>query len=92
MTEKQGPETLRRLAVDLRPAAPESAIASLISHAEVWETERAASADLARRLAETQQRLDVIERDFQWWKDNAIRRRKRAAARRAGDATRDPDT
>lgn len=84
MTSSPGPETLRALAASLHgPVAPAEKEA-LAAHADAWEAERAEQAAIADQLAATQKRVEVLEQDREWWKANAIKRRKRSEARRSG--------
>jgi len=98
MADMPGPTTLRALAAGLRgPAALEDRDA-LRAHAEAWQEERAerlalaaqleserlSNARLAEQLAEAQRRVELLEQDRRWWQENAIKRRKRAEARRSG--------
>jgi hypothetical protein len=81
MSDTMGPETLRALEAGLHtPITPEEKDA-LVAHADAWETERSA---MGEQLAAAQKRVEVLEQDREWWKANAIKRRKRAEARRSG--------
>jgi hypothetical protein len=81
MSDIPGPKTLRALAAGLHtPITPEEKDA-LVAHADAWEAERVA---IAEQLAAAQKRVEVLEQDREWWKANAIKRRKRAEARRSG--------
>jgi hypothetical protein len=85
MMDAEGPETLRALVSGGLHAsvAPED-IDAILAHADAWEAERVERAALAEQLAVALKRVEVLEQDRKWWQDNAIRRRKRAEARRSG--------
>jgi hypothetical protein len=84
MAEKPGPETLRALAAGLHVPVALAEIDALAAHADAWEAERAGRDALAEQLAEAQKRLELLEQERKWWLENAIKRHKRAEARRSG--------
>jgi hypothetical protein len=84
MTDMLGPGTLRALATDPHTSATQAQIDALVAHADAWEAERVDRAALAGQLALAQKRVEVLEQDKRWWQENAIKRRKRAEARRSG--------
>jgi len=98
MVDTPGPERLRMLVAGLHmPVAP-SEIEALLAHASAWETERAelvalreqlqleriTAASMTGELTALHKQLELLEQDRNWWKDNAIKRAKRRAARRSG--------
>jgi len=84
MTDTPGPTTLRALARGLHAPATPAELDALVAHADAWEAEQIRQAALADQLAAAQKRVEVLEQDREWWKANAIKRRKRAEARRSG--------
>lgn len=88
MADPQGPETLRELIRGLRGGMAQTDVDALLAHAKTWEAERDGNAGLGEQLAAAVKRVEVLEADRKWWQDNAIRRSKRAAARRSGNPPR----
>ena len=84
MSEEPGPDSLQALAARWHAPITQAEIDAFAAHAEAWRAERAERAALAGQLAVVQEKLAVLERERQWWKDNTIKRRKRAEARRSG--------
>ena len=84
MADPTSPETLRALVAGLQTPATQAVIDALLAHAEAWAGERVERAGLEEQLAVAQKRVEVLEQDRKWWQDNAIKRRKRAEARRSG--------
>jgi hypothetical protein len=83
MAEKPGPETLRALAASLHVPVTLAEMDALAAHADAWQAERAERDALAEQLAEAQKRLESLEQERKWWLENAIKRHKRAEARRS---------
>lgn len=79
MTEALGPHALRELAAHLE--VEEAGRDALLAQADAWERERSA---LEQELAAVRAKLDLLEKDREWWKANVIKRRRRAEERRAG--------
>jgi hypothetical protein len=77
------------LTAGLRGSIAQADVEALLGLAGAWEAERLADAGLRDQLAAAEKRVEVLEADRKWWKDNAIRRSKRAAARRSGNIPRD---
>jgi hypothetical protein len=84
MADSAGPETLTALAAELADAATPAQVQVMHALAATWQAERGQSAALIAQMATTEKRLEVLEKDRQWWQDNAIKRIKRSAARRSG--------
>lgn len=84
MADIAGPETLTALAAELEAAATREQVKALHMLAVTWQAERGRLAALSDQLATTEKRLEVLEKDRQWWQDNAIKRRKRSDERRSG--------
>ena len=84
MTDTPGPGTLRALATGLHAPVTPAQMDALVALADAWEAERVDGAALAEQLALAQKRVEVLEQDRRWWQENAIKRRKRAEARRSG--------
>jgi hypothetical protein len=76
--------TLRALATGLHTPITTAQVDAIVAHADAWEAERIDRAALAEKLALAQKRVEVLEQDRRWWQENAIKRRKRAEARRSG--------
>ncbi len=84
MADTVGAETLRALVAGLHTPVTQAEIDALLRHADAWAAERVERAGLEEQLAVAQKRVEVLEQDRKWWQDNAIKRRKRAEARRSG--------
>lgn len=84
MLSAVGPEALTALAAELEGAAAPANAERLRTLAAAWQAERECLASLSSQLAESEKRLETLEKDRQWWQDNAIKRYKRSAARKAG--------
>jgi hypothetical protein len=78
-----GPETLRALAARLPAPVPPGDMEALLAHIEAWKSEELARTRLEEQLASAQKQVEVLEQDRKWWEANAIKRSKRAAARRS---------
>lgn len=83
MVDTEGPETLAALAAELGVAATSEQLKALHMLAAAWQAERGRLARLSEQLATTEKRLEALEKDRQWWQDNAIKRRKRSVARKS---------
>jgi uncharacterized protein (DUF342 family) len=83
MVDTAGPENLTALAAELEVAATAQQVKALHMLAAAWQAERVRLATLSEQLATTEKRLEALEKDRQWWQDNAIKRRKRSVARKA---------
>lgn len=83
MVDTAGPETLTALAAELEGAATPEQVKTLHMLAAAWHAERCRLAPLSEQLAMTERRLEALEKDRQWWQDNAIKRRKRSMARKS---------
>ncbi len=83
MVDTAGPETLAALAAELEVAATEQQAKALHTLAVAWQAERSRLATLSEQLATAEKRLEALEKDRQWWQDNAIKRRKRSVARKS---------
>ena len=98
MVDTPGPERLRLLVAGLHMPVSPAEIEALLAHASAWESEQLkcvalreqleleclATGSLTWQLAAAQRQAEVLEQDRNWWKENAIRRAKRRAARRSG--------
>jgi hypothetical protein len=83
MVDTAGPENLTALAAELEVAANAQQVKALHMLAAAWQAERFRLATLSEQLATTEKRLEALEKDRQWWQDNAIKRRKRSVARKS---------
>lgn len=79
-----GPQSLRALGDRLLNSIEPAELGTLERHADTWEAERREHTQIAQKLKIVEQQLEVLERDRKWWQENAIKRRKRAERRRAG--------
>lgn len=83
MVDTAGPETLTALAAEVQVAATPEQVKALRMLAAAWQAERCRLETLSEQLATTEKRLEALEKDRQWWQDNAIKRRKRSVSRKS---------